>query len=100
MHIFFEPPFFDTLTNCQKFIFAPLHTICVLDQQKHYKTGKNKQQKILDRFSRQPWTDFQLKKGQILDRFSTLQHMFIYIYMALDWSAVNILAKNLFFAQL
>ena len=26
---FFENPFFDTLTNCQKIIFAPLHTICV-----------------------------------------------------------------------
>ena len=26
---FFETPFFDNLTNCQKNIFAPLHTICV-----------------------------------------------------------------------
>ena len=26
------------------------------------------------------WTDFQLKKGQNLDRFSTLQHIYIYIY--------------------
>ena len=25
----FEDPFFDTLTNCQKIIFAPVHTICV-----------------------------------------------------------------------
>ena len=29
VHILFRKPFFDTLTNCQKVVFAPLHTICV-----------------------------------------------------------------------
>ena len=41
MHIFFRKPFFDTLTNCQLIIFAPLHTICVFKiPTKHYKTGE------------------------------------------------------------
>ena len=51
----FRKPFFDTLTNCPKIIFAPLHTICVfLDQQKNtIKLGKTSKQKILDGFSTQ-----------------------------------------------
>ena len=35
-------------------------------QSKHYKTGENKQ-KILDQVLTQPWTSFDLKKGQFLD---------------------------------
>ena len=46
-----------------KNIFAPLHTICVFKTpSRHYKFGENKHKKILDWFSAQPWTDFQLKK--------------------------------------
>ena len=37
---------------------------------------KNRNQK-----KRKYWTDFQLKKGQFLDGFSTLQHIYIYIHI-------------------
>ena len=48
MHIFFRKPFFDTFTNCQKIIFAPLHTICVFKiPKKHYKTGDKQAKKNL-----------------------------------------------------
>ena len=84
---FFENPFFDTLTNCQKMIFAPLHTICVfLDQQKHYKNWEKQAKKILDGFSTQPWTDFQLKNPQILDGFfNSTAYIYIYIYICMLW---------------
>ena len=88
-NIFFRKPFFDTLTNCQKNIFAPLHRICVFlkTPPKHYKIGENKPNKS--------WTDFQLNLGQIfsstldrfsaqrqiLDRFSALHHIYVYIYI-------------------
>ena len=79
VHIFFENPSFDTLTNSQKFIFAPLHTICVfLDQQKHYEIGENKQIKS--------WTDFQRNLGQIFNSkkgksWTDFQLYSIYIYV-------------------
>ena len=86
MHIFFRKPFFDTLTNCQKNIFTPLHTICVFLRypKKHYKTGENKQKKILDQVLTQPWTKFWLKKTQILDQVLTLQHIYIYVSLSLS----------------
>ena len=82
---FFRKPFFDTLTNCPKIIFAPLHTICVFFfkiPQKHYKIGEKQAKKILDQVLTQPWTKFwRKKKKQILDQVLTLQHIHIYIYI-------------------
>ena len=53
------------------------------------KLGKNKQKKILDGFSTQPWTDFQLKNPQILDGFSTLQHIYICCKLRIrNWSKI------------
>ena len=71
---FFSNPLFWHLDNLQKNIFAP---ICVFLDTKKYKLERNKQ-KNLGQISTQPWTDFQLKKRQILDRFSTLQHIYIF----------------------
>ena len=78
---FFENPFFDTLTNCQKYFRTPTHYLCFFRPAKNtIKLGEKQAKKILDGISTQPWTDFQLKNPQILDRFSTLQHMHAYIY--------------------
>ena len=102
VHIFFENPFFDTLTNCQKIIFAPhTHYLCFFRYPKNtIKLGKNKQKKILDQVLTQPWTRFWLKKPQILDQVLTLQHIYIYIYAVelITWpSKVNNLAICFFF---
>ena len=78
MHFFFENPFCDTLTNCQKILSHPYTRFGFFKTpKKHCKIGEKQAKKILDRFSAQPWTDFQLKKRQILDRFSALQHIYI-----------------------
>ena len=50
--IIFRKPFFETLTNCQKYFRTPTHYLCFLRHpQNTIKLGKNKQTKILDRFS-------------------------------------------------
>ena len=80
-HIFFGNPFLTPWQTAPKHFCAPTHYLCFLKTPpKHYKIGEEQAKKILDRFSAQPWTDFQLKKRQILDRFSALQHIYIYIY--------------------
>ena len=76
--LFFVKPLLTPRQPAKK-IFSHPYTLFVLfkDTQKNtIKLGENKQKTILDRFSTQPWTDFRLKKGQILDRFSTLQLLF------------------------
>ena len=88
MHIFIRKPFFDTLTNCQKIIFAPLHTVCVfLDQQKTLQNLGKTSKKILDGFSTQPWTDFQLKNPPNLGRiFNSTAYIYVYVCIYALWS--------------
>ena len=91
MHSFLETPFFDTSTTWQKIFSHPYTLFVFLDQENTINLGKNKLKKIFDRFSTQPWTDVQLKKGQILDRFSTLQQKkkkYIYIYISIHRQGV------------
>ena len=74
---FFPKPSFDTLTNCQKIIFAPLYTICVFFKitKTHYKIGVKQAKTNLG-----PSFDATLDQGltqktQILDQVLTLQHI-------------------------
>ena len=81
MHIFFSKTFFWHPDKLPKNYFrTPTHYLCFFRPAKNTIKLGNKQ-KILDGFSTQPWTDFQLKNPQILDGFSTLQHIYIYMYM-------------------
>ena len=77
---FFENPFFDTLTNCQKIIFAPLHTIlCFLRYPKNtIKLGKQANKKLGPSFDA-TLDQVLTQKTQILDQVLTLQHIYIYI---------------------
>ena len=84
---FFENPFFDTLTNCQKNIFAPLHTICVFKiPQKHYKTGENKQKISWTKFWRNLGPSFDSKTPNLGPSFDSTAYMCIYIYIYLSLS--------------
>ena len=80
MHIFFRKPFFWHPDKLPKKLFSHPYTLFVFLKipKKHYKTGENKQTKILDQVLTQPWTKFWLKKPQILDQVLTLQHIYIY----------------------
>ena len=60
-HSLFKNSFFDTLTNCQQIIFAPLHTICVFKiTKKHYKIGEKQAKK-------KSWTKFWRNLGPSFD---------------------------------
>ena len=94
---FFENPFFDTLTNCQK-IFSHTYTLFVFFKipKNTIKLGKNKQKKILDHILTQPWTTFCLKKTQILDHILSLQHIYIYMCVcAVESNFCLFLSQNL-----
>ena len=80
-HFFSKTLFWHPDKLLKKYFRTPTRYLCSFRPAKNtIKLGKNKQKKILDGFSTQPWTDFQLKNPQILDGFSTLQHIHIYIY--------------------
>ena len=70
---FFENPLFDTLTNCQKIIFAPLHTIFVFffffDKQKNtIKLGEKQANKNLGRIFNATLDGFSTQKPPTLGR--------------------------------
>ena len=74
--LLFVKPLFDTSATCKKIYFrAPTHYLYSFKIPKNTKKLGKTSKNILDRFSTQPWTDVRLQKGQILDRFSTLQHI-------------------------
>ena len=76
---FFSKTLFLTPWQTAKKLFSHPYTLFVFFKipKKHYKTGENKQKKILDQVLTQPWTKFWLKKPQILDQVLTLQHIYI-----------------------
>ena len=81
-HFFSKTLFLTPWQTAKKLFRTPTHYLCFFRPAKNtIKLGENKQKKILDGFSTQPWTDFQLKNPQILDGFSTLQHIYIVIYI-------------------
>ena len=88
MHFFVQSTFFDTSTTCKNNISAPLHTICdfKMHPQKHYKTRGKQAKQILDQFLTQPWTNFWLKKGLILDQF-WLYSIYYKFIITSAWSA-------------
>ena len=76
---FFENPFLTPWQTAKKSFSHPYTLFVFFRPAKNtIKLGKNKQKTILDGFSTQPWTDFQLKNPQILDGFSTLQHIYVW----------------------
>ena len=79
MHFFFKTPFLTPWQPAKKIFSHPYTLVVLVDTEKHYTTEEKQAKKNLGQISTQPRTDFQLKKGQILDRFSTLQRIYIYM---------------------
>ena len=78
---FFENPFFDTLTNCQK-IFSHTYRLFVLFlryPKNTIKLGKKQAKKNLGPSFDATLDQALTQKPQILDQVLTLQHIYIYI---------------------
>ena len=95
-HFFFENPFFDTLTNCQK-IFSHTYTLFVFFKipKKHYKTGEKQAKKNLG-------PSFDATLDQVLTQktpnlgpgFDSTAYMYIYIYIYIYGAKTSFSAYN------
>ena len=78
---FFQKPFFDTLTNCKKYVRTPYTLFMIFKMPKNTINLGKTSKTILDQVFTQLWTKFRLKK-QIFDQV-WLYNMYIYLYLYL-----------------
>ena len=79
MHNLFRKPFFWLPDNPPKKYFCTYTLFVISISPKSFKAGEK--QKKLGQIFDSTLAGFWLKKGQILDRFLTLQHAYMYVYI-------------------